>query len=472
MSRGSIVSAVEQRQYVSTQQQRSYFQYHTSKRKAPRSEDIFITSDNADTDQETIENMTDSMQALLLPEEFNKYKVIGLILKQFLNLGDPAAILDTSDESHPDFPNPKIAPMFPNIVLPDTIWLTDDIIIKDVAIKNNILSEVIATIELEFKDSSDNFQDITLNYYEKLLTAYKVYDMPGYRFPTDSSSFNSTFYNPIDEEDEEDEYNIDPYDDKFENGKTLYRTKSNQSLNSIRAFGKRLSSSTTKKKRNLSSINHPDDSPNGKQADNQSPHGKSRPQLTTSKKSQATNRPNSEQGTLNSILSKLRIYNRIKNSRRESLLSMTSNGSSTPTQNNGNGHGNNGSGVAPSGASTYSYSNNNVCPSLPRPNSAYSSYLYSQEESVGTIDQSPSHTPLTREQKLEHRREKHEYYIHLQKVLTLSDKILQRLISSNLVKLIKFLEFIKGKILRFVIIDIMTMIKRYCELYAANFLQA
>ena len=67
-----------------------------------------------------------------------------------------------------------------NLVFPADIWIRDEIKVKDAKIKTTMLNEVNELIETELKDVNDQttFEEITLNYYAKLLVAYKVYDIP------------------------------------------------------------------------------------------------------------------------------------------------------------------------------------------------------------------------------------------------------------------------------------------------------
>ena len=77
----------------------------------------------------------------------------------------------------------------------------------------------------------------------------------------------------------------------------------------------------------------------------------------------------------------------------------------------------------------------------------------------------------TIEQRVENLKDKYEYYIQILRLYKNSEKILRVLVNSHNInnKLLKFIEFIKKRLLKFIMIDIMSMMLTYCDLQCVNF---
>ncbi|KAI5970183.1 hypothetical protein CANMA_000794 [Candida margitis] len=84
---------------------------------------------------------------------------------------------------------------------------------------------------------------------------------------------------------------------------------------------------------------------------------------------------------------------------------------------------------------------------------------------------------LTKEEKLENNKDKHEYYNAVTQLMRESRRILQILFNSNnnnnnnkdTSKLAKLIDFITTKVFKFILIDVFTMVLTYCDLKCCNF---
>ena len=177
--------------------------------------------------------ISSSFQQLSLnipPPDTKKFNFICLFFNHILNLKDPTIILEkekdilkfnklckieTDEEQQP-------VEILKNLVFPPDIWIRDEIKVKDIKIKSTMLNEVNEMIETELKDVNDQstFEEITLNYYAKLLVAYKFYDIPTrVSHPTPYLAHNRVL-----EEEEEDGNRSPDFDFGFlENQCTVHR---------------------------------------------------------------------------------------------------------------------------------------------------------------------------------------------------------------------------------------------------------
>lgn len=517
-----------------------------------------------------------SLDGALPSSDIKNFTFICSFLSHILNLRDPVQILekvkDTNFYNSIQYPDGydeilKIEIM-KNIVFPFDTWLRDEVSVKDIKIKIILLNEINTMMELELQTADDqtSFEEITLNYYAKLLTAYKMYDMPArstYLFNTatttagnntsstssntnnshstnNNNNNNSTFAlgsaNIIDESiDERFEHVGDlrsTNDSEFNYlGKPLYRTNSNLSQKSQGSStqNRRASTSSSLSRRRFSSLlnvgsnqnKHGSDSslendtnaPLSKQIS--SPHTPpQRPflqfnfnhHLSSSSSSGAnsdanlngnfnthsnafvngngsptmkSSRPTLHDGnstTFNSILSKLKIYTRMKK-HRELNASLGSNLSQQTQPSNRSSISTTQTGQTSVGTRRRSMGLGISHPN--QSNTSASSSFVSTNTLVMATPPPPTLLPqlnreeniATSEQRHENAKNKYDYYIQLFKLEKNSQRILKILNNLHTInnKLLKFIEFIKSKLLKFIVIDIMCMILGYAELQSSNF---
>ncbi|KAL6451437.1 hypothetical protein SBY92_002778 [Candida maltosa Xu316] len=356
-------------------------------------------------------------------------------------------------------------------------------------------------MEAELKDVNDQttFEEITLNYYAKLLVAYKVYDIP-----TRLNIHQNLYYTAVTEEAEEDEANKNSDFDFGFLEKPVYRTSSNQSNHSQKSKDKRSSTGSNLSRKRFSSFlgsnggapspengyHQQQQSQQQQQQQQQQIHQYQQPQQQLSstpphphlpppppphqqqhqQQQQSTQQSNgshspgstsptiAQEGTFNNILSKSKLYGRIKK-HRESQVSMNSTTSQQSTNSNRNSVSTNATTTSVgSGRRRSNYALNSI---------GASSLL----SSASTIQDEHGHTSLCMEQRMENSKDKYEYYIQVLRLFKNSEQILRVLINSHNInnKLLKFIEFIKKKLLKFIMIDVMTMILTYCDLQCVNF---
>ncbi|EGW30038.1 uncharacterized protein SPAPADRAFT_63654, partial [Spathaspora passalidarum NRRL Y-27907] len=426
------------------------------------------------------------------------HSILLSIFSLLLNLDD-ANLIITRNHTRIGTPSPTRSSLLDNVFVPGDIWLRN-IPIKDVAIKNNIINEINQMLDYEFNNEHLQFEDITLNYYSKLLMAYKVYDIPGRMSNSSELSYELDRMGIIHDEEEQDMYSMtdtDSISDPIE--PSFYRTVSNDSIGSFKMFSKKARSST---KRISSMLLHPSKSfdfststvalpalteTNGSSStiNGYSPtkihshsqshsisHGQNHSithgpnishnsypfPISHNTHSQSHNstpsytRPHSHahtpsngsitgpENTLSSILSKSKLYSRVKK-KRESAGSIASTGSRSST-------------APPS-----------------RPISAH--------KMTTTTTRSPHDSQRQSNdefEKLKAQRQTYEYYMTLNKLHKNCTDIIKRLnqmskSDAGYKKFTRFIEFIEKHILKFLVIDLMTMVTTYCKLKARNFNQ-
>lgn len=316
--------------------------------------------------------------------------------------------------------------LLPNIVFPEDIWLMDIISIKDIQIKTSILMEIIKMINTELLGEKDlSSIETSMNYYVKLLMAYKVYDVP---------VRVSSVYTPPDfslkEEDDEDSHTV------LKPTATYNSTHSQSAPNINQPLAKRISGISrerdllnSSKKRLLTFLGH------------------------DSSSSYSDVSVNDEKP---SFMTKSRIYNKLKK-HRDLSSSINSNSSASLLSNRS------------SVMTTSSVNSNNTRrrASSTAPTDINESRLLASRQIV------PPAVVLTLEQRIENRKYKHEYYIQLCSLLDVCNKMISFLNhnethSSNVLisssKLVKLMEFIKTKVWKFIVIDISQMILDYAKL--------
>lgn len=420
--------------------------------------------------------------SLAIPREPANFAFITLFLSRVLNLNNPDTLI-RADPVHQFTTAPpagRPTEVVPNIAVPADLWLVDNIQIKNVKIKTTMLAEINGILGIN-KDQnsaldSDNSRlqkdsplvdDNTLLYYEKLLAAYKVYEVPN-RYsitsmsPVSASSTASPISSgppharvdfPLKEEDNEEDADHD--DTKLAN------TTSSQSSNGSLKTAETPTHSSTKRvsgfgqrKRFLALMGQ------GHKGDEQGTTVSSQPSPQLSLASPHTTQvsgneeENKRQQALNSMLAKSRIYNKIKRHRESgsSFTSATSSGlssrnsvSTTTTVLSGSSRRRS---SASYGASTDGEMRSMAAPYLGMP-----------------LSPIPLLAP---QQKSENRRAKYEYYVQLQDLLQTTEKVLAMAMASpgGDGGVTRFVEFIRKRVLRFIIIDVFQMIMDYGQLKA------
>lgn len=378
--------------------------------------------------------------SLSIPVDTAKYKKMYLFLSKVLNVSDENVILETEEQGRQYILNKEPIEVLSRVYLPHDTWLKGEVTIKDIKIKSNMLLEINNMIEKELPRTIDEvvqIDDNVLNYYEKLLTAFKVYEIPC----NDTESRHNSIDDSLREEEEEEDTSI--YDSN-----EISRTQTNVSTASLKTrlsifngYSSRRNSSMSTKKRILSNAGQANDNDVNSMLNSSGP---------------IKNEEERKQG-LNNILAKSRIYNKLKKHRLTgSVTSNISSPSSTP------------------------YSNRNSIGTTMTNNSYNSkrrgsSSLASPEITEGRILNIPSpkeNQPviLTSVQKLENQRDKFEYYSQMKRLKFLTRRVIKHLDhSQESYDLVKILEFVNKCVVKFIFIDISQMIILYGQRKAYNF---
>ncbi|KAI5950352.1 hypothetical protein KGF54_005169 [Candida jiufengensis] len=436
-----------------------------------------------------------------------QYQSIISQLNKLINLKDPSLILENNKdyeffEKFRNENNEHQNEFFSNLIVPKNIWLKDDIIIKDIKVKVTMLNEINGMMESELKNiqNQSTFEEITLNYYSKLLMAYKFYELP-VKPKSNNNNYrntNSNYFTTLQENDEEDE-EFNTFD------KPMYRTISNKSnySNSSNNKNRRASNGSSISKRRFSSFlsNHNNNNNNGKQSTLNSPDHEENgnrnpitpPQMSNSRfpsnQDNISPTPHSQQDnsslsssmtTLNSILSKSKLYNKMKkNNNRESTSSINSNISNHSPLSNRSSISTTNTGTTSIGSrrksmrlknnnnSTNSSNQNNITP-LSSSTNLSGSYNNSSVSSFVSANTIIVPTPILSSeeevQKKEKLKDKNDYYLQIVKLNNIISNILNYLKNgNNSMKLFKFLDFIKKYLIKFIIIDLYSMILQYIE---------
>lgn len=398
-------------------------------------------------------NATRAFQSLSLslPVETASYKHIQIFFSKILNISNEKVLLLPEEYNTGKYQRQDTTEILPRVFLPNDIWLKGEATIKDIKIRINMLLEINNMIEKELPQSGHQFiqiEDDVLIYYEKLLTAFKVFDMPERAEENHCSPDHS-----LREEDEDDSFSM--YDNDG-----ISRTTSNQSNVSLRTrhsiFGGRSLSSarrssardmSTPKKRVLSLLGNRIDA-------DISSNGNGIPSVFPQEEESR------KQQSLNGILAKSRIYNKLKK-HRELSGSNNSNLSSPSSISHGNRN----------SLTTMSTTNSNTS------RRRESSLFASPEMGEGRIMSihspiSPQYTVLTVDQRQDNQKNKYEYYSQIKRLSLLTKQVIKYLDNSDdSYQLVKVLNFINKYVFRFIFIDIIQMITTYAQRKAYNFYQ-
>ncbi|WEJ93460.1 hypothetical protein PSN45_000923 [Yamadazyma tenuis] len=386
----------------------------------------------------------------------SQFDYIVQFLRNLLNVDDPTTI--TLPDLSVHFEADASKEILPDVTFPNDIWFRDNISIRDCKIKVTMLHEINIMLTSEINKLDQPLEDMLLMYYQKLLAAYKFYELPA------QQSYGSDVTNnfSVREELEDEIEDLAP-----DEGKSLNRTVSNQSsttsLKTHHSFfshssaninttnfsglgnGKHTSTSSSGPylgRRRFSSIvsnNNSNANSNGS-----SPHKEREHEEIVEEESK-------RQQALNSLLSKSYIYNKIKK-HRESTSSMNSN-ISLPS-------------VPYSGRNSVSTTATMNSAKSKRSSSNFTS-LDNNELKHPSFPVLPSFASYTSSQRLEFQRSKQEYYLQIQRLLESVQAIIHQLqLNHKDAKAFKLMDFIKRYVFRFVVIDASELVLTYGEIEA------
>lgn len=367
--------------------------------------------------------------SLSIPLDPSQFDYIKQFLHKLLNVKNSNTISTTNLPYDPN----ECYEILPDITLPNDIWFKQGIFIKDCKLKVTILNEVHSMINQELNQIDQPLDDTILLYYQKILLAYKFYDMPVRTSVMSENDFSL-------------KEDIDEETDEFES-KLLNRTISNQS-------------STTSLKTHFSFFSHSSNTNNvnnlngtkrnlilSKEVKNNGPRRRLLSVISTHQQTgeEEIEDDGKKQQALNSLLLKSKLYNKIKK-HRELTSSMTSNVSS----------------MNYSGRNSLSTTNNSSKRSSSNLTLPDNSDL--KHPSFVSI---PPFASYTTSQKQESQRIKQEYYNQIEQLVLLIDKILYQLnLNHRDAKCFKLMDFIKRFIFKFIVIDVTDMIMTYGEIEA------
>lgn len=380
--------------------------------------------------------------SLSIPVDTAKYKKMYLFLSKVLNVSDENVILQTEEQGRHYIMNREPIEVLNRVYLPHDTWLKGEVTIKDIKIKSNMLLEINNMIEKELPGTIDQvvqIDDTIINYYEKLLTAFKVYEIPC----QEDESRHDSIGDSLKEEDDEDASLYDS-NDISRTQTTISTTSLKTRLSIFNRYSSRRSSSMSTKKGVLSTA--------GQSADTNDASSIVYPNGTVK------NEEERKKG-FNNILTKSRIYNKLKKHRLTgSVTSNISSPSNTPYSNRN------------SVSTTMTYNSYN---SRRRESSSFASPEITEGRILTIPSPKENQLPiLTATQKQENQRDKFEYYSQMKRLKFLTRRVIKHLDhSQEAYDLIKILEFVNKYVVKFIFIDISQMIILYGQRKAYNFYQ-
>lgn len=380
--------------------------------------------------------------SLSIPVDTAKYKKMYLFLSKVLNVSDENVILQTEEQGRHFIMNREPIEVLNRVYLPHDTWLKAEVTIKDIKIKSNMLLEINNMIEKELPGTIDQvvqIDDTIINYYEKLLTAFKVYEIPCQEVESRHDSIGDS----LKEEDDEDSSLYDS-NDISRTQTTISTTSLKPRLSIFNRHSSRRSSSVSTKKRVLSTA--------GQSADTNDASSIVYPNGTVKNEEERKN-------GFNNILSKSRIYNKLKKHRLTGSVTSNISSSSNTPYNNRN-----------SVSTTMTYNSYN---SRRRGSSSFASPEITEGRILTIPSPKENQLPiLTATQKQENQRDKFEYYSQMKRLKLLTRRVIKHLDhSQEAYDLVKILEFVNKYVVKFIFIDISQMIILYGQRKAYNFYQ-
>ncbi|RLV91202.1 hypothetical protein JA1_004053 [Spathaspora sp. JA1] len=331
------------------------------------------------------------------------------VFSLILNLEDVNLILDPKSQKPIGKVGGKTTDnILGNVIIPGDVWLYHDPI-KNIDIKQNILSEINQMLKYEYNNQNVQFEEITLNYYQKLLTAYNVYDVSSSDITQEDSMA------PIPNEEEEQEQEIEEEDESYSSDQvSVYSTASStNSMGSLKVFGKKVINSK-----------------------------------------RFSNLLISDKSDLSSLFSKSKLYSRAKKNRQSSISSTESVQQQLTSQRRLSAQ------RQPKNGSTTQRPKSTTAPrpksaTVQRPKSSPGQRISTSSLKLSTFD------------KLKIQRNTFEYYHTLIQLQKNCQNIINQLNNMNQFdvgynKFKKFIEFIRKFICKFLLVDLMNMVLSYC----------
>lgn len=494
-----------------------------------------------------METTRDAFQSLSLsiPVDVSKYQYICQFLERVLSLKDEKVILG-EDNENVSYPTKfGYVELLPNVSFPLDAWVNDQLVVRDIKIKNSVLNEITALMERELGNikagNQVKIETNVINYYEKLLVAYKFLEAPVILNPSPPTStvYRNTDF-PLREEDDEDPHDhhisrtilnqlsqnslLKTYHSLFGNGSNTsthssnhnsmsnsgtgnngpYATtitlngngngngniNSNNGNSSNNNAGSRLTFSRRKRFLTIlgqagtsdSNINEMNGSGNGAGAGAGTGAGAGAGISTNGSISGSPNPNNGgfdndndeSKSKHNSLLTKSRLYNKLKKNRElsASQTSLISNPTSLAHSNRNSitttmttGSKRRGSIQTPEGyndqRSSVIFGGSGGSGSGGNPNgsgSGMNGFSSSRHSSIYSI------TGLTPSQRQDIQKSKYEYYVQLKKLLRLTKQVLKIINDSIETRdLITLVDFIKRYVMKFVVIDMNEILLEYIE---------
>lgn len=369
-----------------------------------------------------------------------KYAFMLMLLLRVLNLEDEQAMVGASAAAKAKLDEAEPPEVLPQITVPLTLWLQEDVVLAELKIKVALLREINSMLQKNVLtlQSEELFllDDTTLMYYEKLLTAY------------DFLKFNrpAPLFDALREDDEYEEYDdassVSVYPShpdsilRRTSASELARPGSSARLLSSGSYKSRMSTlSRDFRKLSFLGLNGHPELPSHEKEDVSPPlpilplSAPQRSFLASTFQPASLLHPHRDQ--LNALLSKLKFYNKLR--RRDSAASYSS-ALSTPT----------------------SMTSNTSASSVRR------------KSSQGFTEKQPKKR-LSDAQKQENQRSKLEYYVQVRE-LAENTKILVSFLGKpgSRASLVRLMDFVKNNVFRLVLIDISSMIVEYAHLKASR----
>ncbi|KAG7191776.1 uncharacterized protein KQ657_002741 [Scheffersomyces spartinae] len=170
--------------------------------------------------------------SLDIPVSVDQFHKVYACIEQVFGSVDPTDILH-NDHSRNDSSHNLYVPIIgSNIMFPREAWYRPEVGVKNSKVKVTLLSDIIRVVESELEDgatqSAEN--EVSLAYFEKLLVAFKVYDIPE-RSSFDSNTNNSNSFT---------DNSLDNISSKSSTGGSTWRSQSNGGqTNSVYSFNER-----------------------------------------------------------------------------------------------------------------------------------------------------------------------------------------------------------------------------------------
>lgn len=363
-----------------------------------------------------------------------KYWPVLEFLTQVTGLENEEDILKDNVKIQEPQQDGAMGELLSNFKIPQDMWLREEVAVKDIRIKTNILLEINNMVErdlLGVRIEDMRVDENVLAYYEKVLIAFKFLEI-----------------NRVGEDENGKENNPREYDEDLESDE-LTRVSTNQSSNSLRPksflngyMGSMMSHRRNSlKKRDSTSSKSRLPSSATLYEEEEHDHLKSQTATEDDKKKQP----------LNGLLAKSKLYNRVKKHRELSgSLNSLASSQSNVSQNNRN-------------SISTTASNNSArkkSSTIMSPN-----FNIFKGNGISPGPQSLAALAVNRE---EVQREKYDYYIQVKRLKLNIQTILAIRDEKSFQQQVKILRFISRYVFRFIAIDVFEMIVKYGQCQACE----